>query len=164
MRVGCYDNEESPQDIEKYLTINKSSNAAICKILCSHPDLDMEPFFKLKMQFLPVVMSWFERVEPIEEELIEDELIDESERSCQKRKLSALYKFVRAMPDLTVIGYWEGRMIHIEAETRRIADERRRLDDIEHRLKYEKKVTLERLGGRPMDGDEVNRNKRMRYE
>jgi hypothetical protein len=164
VRVGCYDNEESPEDIRSYVRINHYPNAAICKILKSHPDLDMEPFFKLKMQFLPAVISWFDRVEPMEEELIEDELIEESERSCQNRKLSALYKFVRAMPDLTIIGYWEGMMIHIEAERRRIADERRRLDDEERRLEYEEKVTLERLGDRPMDEDEVNRNKRMRHE
>ncbi len=170
VRVGCsnYEGtyEETPEHVRRLLRMNAWPNAAICKILQSHPDLDMEPFFKLKMKFLPAIMSWFERVEPIEEELIEDELIDESERSCQNRKLSALYKFVRAMPDLTIIGYWEGRMIHIEAETRRIADERRRLNDIEHRLKYEKKVTLERLGDRPIDEAEaeVNRNKRMRHE
>ena len=109
-------------------------------------------------------MSWFERGEPIEEQLIEDELIEESERSCQSKKLSALYKFVRAMPDLTIIGYWEGRMNHIEAKRRRIAGERRRLDDEERRLEYEEKVTLERLGDRPMDEADVNRNKRMRHE
>ncbi len=160
--VGYYDKRGVPEGIQRLLTTNRIQNrqgAAFCKILQSHPDLDMEPFFKLKMQFLPTVMSWFERVERIDMAIIE-----ESERSCQSRKLSAIYKFVRGMPDLTIIGYWEGRMIHIEAETRRIADERRRLDDIEHRLKYEKKVTLERLGDRPMDGDEVNRNKRMRHE
>jgi hypothetical protein len=169
-RVGCCDRsgyEETPEDIQNYLRANNRlgrKDAATYKILRSHPDLDMEPFFKLKLQFLPAVMSWFDRVEPIEEELIEDERIEYSERSCQSRKLSALYKFVRAMPDLTIIGYWEGRMIHIEAETRRIADERRRLDAEERRLEYEKKVTLERLGDQPMDEAEANRNKRMRYE
>jgi hypothetical protein len=169
-RVGCCHQsgyEETPEDIQNYLRVNNRlgrKDAAIYKILRSHPDLDMEPFFKLKLQFLPAVMSWFDRVEPIEEELIEDEKIEYSERSCQSRKLSALYKFVRAMPDLTIIGYWEGRMIHIEAETRRIADERRRLNDEERRLEYEKKVTLERLGEQPMDEAEVNRNKRMRHK
>ncbi|KAL7454508.1 hypothetical protein ACHAWC_006126 [Mediolabrus comicus] len=162
-RVGCKDYEETPEDIQNYLRANNRlgrKDAAIYKILRSHPDLDMEPFFKLKLQFLPA----FDRVEPIEEELIEDERIEYSERSCQSRKLSALYKFVRAMPDLATAGYWEGRMIHIEAETRRIANERRRLDVEERRLEYEKKVTLERLGDQPMDEDEVNRNKRMRHE
>ncbi|KAL7458561.1 hypothetical protein ACHAWC_010922 [Mediolabrus comicus] len=172
-RVGCSDYEETPEDIRSYLRVNhwsRKSAVAIYKILRSHPDLDMEPFFKLKMQFLPAVMSWFERVEYIEDNLIEHELIDESERRCQNRKLSALYKFVRGMPDLTIIGYWEGRVIEIEAnkcriadEKRRLDDERRRLDDEERRLEYEEKVTLERLGDQPMD--ELNRNnKRMRLK
>jgi hypothetical protein len=156
-RIGCYNNEGTPQRIRIRLSINNYSDrdAAICKILRSHPDLDMEPFFKLNMQFLPAVMCWIDRVE---------RKSMESTRGSQSRKLSALYKFVRAMPDLTSIGYWEGRMIHIEAKRRRIADERRRLDDEERRLECEEKVTLERLGDRPMDGDEVNRNKRMRHE
>ncbi len=149
--LGGYMNGGAPEDIVKYLRINNRlvrKNAAIYKILQSHPDLDMEHFFTLKMKFLPSVMSWFERVEPIEEHLINWELINESERSCQSRKLSAMYKFVRAMPDLAVIGYWEGRMIHIEAEKRR--------------LEYEEEIIRERLGlsGQPMD--EPRRNKRMR--
>jgi hypothetical protein len=121
----------------------------------------MEPFFKLKMQLLPVVISWFDRVEPIEDALITSyhDLIDESERNCQSRKLSAMYKFVRAMPDLTVTGYWEGRMIHIEAEKRRLVDEILRLE-------YEEDITRERLGmsGQPMDEASASRNKRMRLE
>ncbi len=174
-KIGCYGdgNEDIPEVIQRLLRTNRNQNRqgpAICKILQSHPDLDMEPFFKSKMKFLPAIMSWFERVEPIEEELIEDELIEESERSCQSRKLSALYKFVRGMPDLTTIGYWEGRVIEIEAKKCRIADERRRLqdemrrlDDEERRLGYEKKGTLERLGDQPVD--ELNRNnKRMRLK
>ena len=120
----------------------------------------MEPFFKLKMQFLPLIISWFERVEIIEGDLIEEDLIEESERSCQSRKLSAVYKFVRGMPALTADGYWEGQLIEIESRKRRIADERRRLDDEERRLKYEEQIALER--SRPMD--EANRNKRTKYE
>lgn len=161
-RIGCYDNEETPDDVQCYLRANEfaRTHAAVYKIFCSHPDLDMEPFFKLKMKFLPAVISWFERVEIIEEELIEEDLIQESERSCQSRKLSALFKFVRGMPALTADGYWEGRLIEIEARKRRIADERRRLDDEERTLKYEEQIALER--SRPMD--EANRNKRTRYE
>jgi hypothetical protein len=133
--------------------------AAICKILQSHSDLDMEPFFKLKMKFLPAIMSWFRRVWSIEDNLISFGHIDESERSCQSRKLSALYKFVRGMPDLTIIGYWEGRMIHIEAKKRRLVDEIRRLE-------YEEDITRERLGlsAQPMDEASASRNKRMRLE
>jgi hypothetical protein len=133
-KIGDYghDNEATPRGIQRLLTTNTYRNrqwAAIYKILQSHPDLDMEPFIKLKMKSLPSVMSWFERVEPIKGDLIRLGRIE----SCQSRKLSALYKFVRAMPDLAVTGYWEGRVIDIEAK-------KRMLDE-------EEAVAWERLGG-----------------
>jgi hypothetical protein len=122
--------------------------------LQSHPDLDIKTFFKLKMKFLPAVMSWFERVRSQRNGRL---ILDN--RSYQSRDLSALYEQVRAMPDLTIIGYWEGRMIHIEAEKRRLAEEMRRLD-------YEEDITRERVGmsGKPMDEASASRNKRMRLE
>ena len=62
----------------------------------------------------------------------------------------------------------ERRSIDIRAKKSRIADDRHRLDyercrldEEERRLEYEEKVTLERLGDRPMDEAEVNRNKRI---
>ncbi len=140
---GDYLNEGTPQDIKRLLSMNRYQEAAICKILQSHRDLDMAPFFKLKMKFLPAVISWFERVERIDMGTIM-----ESERSFQSRKLSALYKFVRGMPDLAVIGYWQGRVIYIEAK-------KRMLDD-------EEAVAWERLGGRPID--DASKRKRMRHE
>ncbi|KAL7454509.1 hypothetical protein ACHAWC_006127 [Mediolabrus comicus] len=140
-RLGNYQNKGTPQRIRTHLSINKyrDRDAAICKILRSHPDLDMEPFFKLNMKFLPAVMCWVDRVE---------RKGMESTRSSQSRKLSALYKFVRGMPDLTTIGYWEGRVIDIEAK-------KRMLDD-------EEAVAWERLGGRPID--DASKRKRMRHE
>jgi hypothetical protein len=144
-KIGGYRNEGTPHYILDFLALNKSklTGASICKskILRSHPDLDMGPFFEWKMKFLPVIISWLQRARP-------SHLGTESNKTCQSRKLSALYKFVRAMPDLTTIGYWEGRMIHIEAEKRR--------------LEYEEHITRDRLGlsGQPMD--EPRRNKRMR--
>jgi hypothetical protein len=106
----------------------------------------MEPFFEWKMKFLPVAISWLQRARSRPSH--GNPWGRESTKCCQSRKLSALYKFVRAMPDLTTIGYWEGRMIHIEAEKRR--------------LEYEEHITRDRLGlsGQPMD--EPRRNKRMR--
>jgi hypothetical protein len=148
-------NEGIPEDIQRLLTTNRNLNrqgAAVYKILRSHPDLDMEPFFKLKMKFLPVVISWLQRARP-------SRLGTESKKKSASRKISALYKFVRAMPDLAVIGYWEGRMIHIEAKKRRLADEMRKAE-------YEEDITRERLGmsGQPMDEASASRNKRMRLE
>jgi hypothetical protein len=154
-KIGKYETEGTPQYILDYLALNKSisTDAAMCKskILRSHSDLDMGPFFEWKLKFLPMVISWFEKAR------------SDGIRVIESRDLSALYKFVRGMPDKTTNGYWEGRMIHIEAKKRRIVDERRRLDDEERRLEYEEKITLERLDGQPVD--ELNRNnKRMRLK
>jgi hypothetical protein len=144
--IGRYGNDGTPHHIRTHLSVNEYRDAAISKILRSHPDLDMEPFFKLKMQFLPTVMSWFDNLD-MEELCINWDLVAGFERSCRIRKLSALYKFVRAMPDLAVIGYWQGRVIDIEAK-------KRMLDE-------EEVVAWKRLGGRPID--DANKRKRIRH-
>jgi hypothetical protein len=137
-KIGGYRNEGTPYYILDHLTLNKWSYASICKskILRNHPDLDMEPLFEWKMKLLPVVISWLQRAR--------------TNKYSASRKMSALYKFVRGMPDLAVIGYWEGRMIHIEAEKRR--------------LEYEEEITRDRLGlsGQPTDEAGRNKNKRIR--
>ena len=145
-KIGDYKNQDTPQFILDYLATNQDrSDVSISKrkILQSHADLDMDPFFEWKMKFLPVVISWIHRGRP-------SRLGRESNKKNASRKLSALYKFVRGMPDLAVTGYWEGRMIHIEAEKRR--------------LEYEEEITRERLGlsGQPMD--DPRRNKRVRLK
>ena len=144
-KIGSHNNKDTPRSILGYLALNKSifTDAAMCKskILQSHPDLDMGPFFEWKMKFLPVAISWLQRAHS-------SRLGRESNKKYASRKLSALYKFVRAMPDLAVTGYWEGRVIDIEAK-------KRMLDD-------EEAVAWERLGGRPID--DASKRKRMRHE
>ena len=149
-KIGDYgdDNEVIPKVIQRMLTTNRYQNrqgAAFYKILQSHPDLDMEPFFELKMQFLPSVMSWFDRAPT--RPCYGNPYASRENKKSASRKLFALYKFVRAMPDLTVTGYWEGRVIDIEAK-------KRMLDE-------EEAVAWERLGGRPID---ASKRKRMRHE
>jgi len=88
----------APPNIEQYLTWNELGHPATCKILKSHPDIDMEPFFQWKLKFLPVLINWFEGVRS---SMSND--LGESLQSVQDRELSAVYKFVRAMPDLVVV-------------------------------------------------------------
>jgi hypothetical protein len=151
-KIGKYETEGTPQYILDYLALNKSisTDAAMCKskILRSHSDLDMGPFFEWKMKFLPLAISWLQRARS-------PRLSRETNKKSASRKLSALYKFIRAMPDLAFIGYWEGRVIDIEAKKRRLADEKRRLDD-------EEAVAWERLGDRPLD--DASKRKRVRHE
>ena len=90
-----------PSDVVKYLKWNKSLKdaAAICKILHSHPDIDMTPLFEFNLKCLPLVVGWLEKAKTYLSN------VNESTESFQSRQLSAVYKFVRSMPQLAVAGY-----------------------------------------------------------
>eukprot|EP00984_Skeletonema_dohrnii_P012864 scaffold5252_cov72-Skeletonema_dohrnii-CCMP3373.AAC.1 len=162
---GSYD-FNTPPDIRRYLAWNKSRHiidAAICKILTTYDHFDMKPFFHWKLKLLPVVVDWFQSARS---RMLANNL-GESIQSLPSRELSALYKFVRGMPDLTVISYWQQFVMNAPAERRRIDDERRRLEDKRRRLYYEEEVAWERLGGRPRrEGSStvVSGAKRRRHE
>eukprot|EP00984_Skeletonema_dohrnii_P010898 scaffold4287_cov110-Skeletonema_dohrnii-CCMP3373.AAC.1 len=157
-RIGDKGMYGTPLDIRRYLDLNElldRRHAAIHKILESHPDLDLEPFFQWKLKLLPVVMNWFQsaRSRMVANDLI-GESIQRQRQSLPSRELSALYKFVRGMPALTVISYWQQQVINIQAK-------RRRLD-------IEEETAWVRLGGRPRDEGKVEciqiGAKRMRQE
>ncbi len=75
---------------------NASSRDEIAtrKILWSHRDLDMEPFFEWELKFLPMIVSWLAKAHEY----------DAVAFTVRGRDLSAVYKFVRAMPLLAVRG------------------------------------------------------------
>eukprot|EP00984_Skeletonema_dohrnii_P001042 scaffold328_cov95-Skeletonema_dohrnii-CCMP3373.AAC.7 len=90
-RIGGYFHPNTPSDI--------NCATATCKILDSHPDIDVEPLFQWKLKCLPLVVSWFENARSYLGN------VNESTEVFQCRQLSALYKFVRGMPQLAVDGY-----------------------------------------------------------
>mmetsp|Transcript_20805 Transcript_20805/g.41379 ORF Transcript_20805/g.41379 Transcript_20805/m.41379 type:complete len:568 (+) Transcript_20805:36-1739(+) len=156
--IGEHEMLGTPFNIRRYLDLNElldRRHAAIHKILKSHPDLDMEPFFQWKLKLLPAVINWFQsaRSRMVANDLI-GESIQRQRQSLPSRELSALYKFVRGMPALTVISYWQQQVINIHAR-------RRRLD-------VEEETAWVRLGGRPRDEGNVEfiqiGAKRMRQE
>jgi len=115
-RIGddFYDDSDTPPIIRQYLAWNREEriDAAIRKILESHPDLDIKPFFHWKLKFLPVIINWFGRAQEAG-----------LEQSLGGRKLSSVYSFVRGMPML-VIG---GHQSQDQEKTRR-RSRKRRLD------------------------------------
>jgi len=158
----------APPDLSQYLEFNEHPNPAIYKILKSHPDLDMEPFFRWKLKLLPVVIKWFENVRA--RMRANQELVQRFLWNFEGRELSAVYKFVRAMPALTAISYWQQFVANAQAKRSRIDDERRRLEIERSSLYYEEEAAWVRLGGRPgSEGSNSNTNlisgvKRMRQE
>jgi len=152
-RIG----ENTPLDIRQYLELNGYPHPAIHKILKSHPDLDMEPFFQWKLKLLPVVINWFRKARS----RLANDLAESIQRgSLPSRELSALYKFVRGMPAFAVTSYCQQLVMNAQAKRRRIDDELRRLEDERRRLDgercmldYDEEAAWVILGGRPTSSE-----------
>ena len=65
---------------------NDKKAVAFRKILLHHADFDMQPLFEWDLKVLPFVASWFERAAVYR---------IESEGDSRKRKLAAIYQFIR---------------------------------------------------------------------
>ena len=101
-------NYHTPLDIKDCLELNMKLNysnshnqaTAICKILRSHPDIDVTPLFEFNLMCLPLVVAWFEKAKLYLGE------VNEPAEVFKNRKLSAMFKFIRGMPKLAADGYY----------------------------------------------------------
>ncbi|KAK1734035.1 leucine-rich repeat protein [Skeletonema marinoi] len=109
----------TPSDIMKYLKLNRVSqkNAALRKILDSHPDIDVEPLFQWKLKCLPLVVRWLESARS--HLYLYHVHVRESNEVFQCRKLSAVYKFIHGLPSLAVAGYRGQNMTDILSKKRK---------------------------------------------
>ncbi len=100
--IGDWNNRGTPDDVQQLLVLNKhpDEHVAIHKILKSHADFDVEPFFKWDLKLLPFVLFWFERVITLVHVDDHKWISEESVEAIQSRKLSTMYNFVRDMPGL----------------------------------------------------------------
>ena len=97
LHIGLYygNDDVQPTEIVEYRKFNKLSQtnaAAICKILRSHPDIDVTPLFEFNLKCLPLVLAWLENARPYLDK------VNESSEVLQCRQLSAVNKFIRGMP------------------------------------------------------------------
>ena len=138
--VTSDDRGDLPSFVEEYLQLNrfivmrgdvKVDLIAVIKILTHHTDLEMESFFKWDLKCLPIVVTWFQMVRDILDELDalqEENMSDENiwnevhlglehedfpmfvdmaikmsqTSQIDSMELSSIFKFVRAMPKLVV--------------------------------------------------------------
>ena len=102
-RIGYWGSRGAPDDVKQLLALNKhpDEHIAIHKILKSHPDFDVEPFFEWNLKVLPLVVSWYERVITLMNVDEHKWISDESLEAIQSRKLSTMYKFIRGLPHMT---------------------------------------------------------------
>eukprot|EP00984_Skeletonema_dohrnii_P013956 scaffold5839_cov103-Skeletonema_dohrnii-CCMP3373.AAC.6 len=115
VEIGGIRNAGNSSTIVEYLELNELQNCAtaICKILDSHPDIVVEPLFQWKLKCLPLVVTWLESARSYLGN------VNESTEVFQCRQLSALYKFVRGMPQLAVDGYRGKKMKDIESKSKK---------------------------------------------
>jgi hypothetical protein len=107
--IGEGDDRGAPEDVVKYLEWNVDFNeddTAIWKILKHFNDydaLDIDSLFQWKLKFLPLLVTWFKRARSSIAPWVTKNDSDFS--GLEKRKLSAVHKFVRGMPLLIIDGY-----------------------------------------------------------
>ncbi len=123
VQVGDYDMQNTPSDVVRYLKMNESQNqdAAICKILHSHPDIDISPLFRFNLMCLPLAVEWFEKAESYFDK------VNESPEVLKNRQLSAVYKFIRGMPLLAANGFRSQKMKDVQLQSE-LKSKKRKLD------------------------------------
>lgn len=149
-------------DIWRYLRLNRNTRhlepslcqlVPMCKVLIHYPDLaDMKSFFKWKLTFLPLVAAWFDRAGASVLPFI---ILDESLDQFQRRKLSAMYKFIRGVPLLVADGYWSQRLKQVHVKKRNFEEAEKQLLEMlakerakKRKLEEEETQLLDRLGGK----------------
>jgi len=142
--------------IDTLLTLNQRRNkkeVAMIKILQHHNEFNMTPFFEWEFKVLPLVIDWFQRASAIT-------MPENFEPNIGKRKLSCIYQFVRAMPELYVETRLRKQLEDVkskESEMEKIQMDLRRqqlmlelqLKEVEVKKKSvedEKKSIMEKLG------------------
>ena len=137
------------EEIVLYLRLNKEhpQYAARCKILMNHTHLDMVPFLRWGLKFLPLAVGWFESAKPcttlsIYEDDLSRQVLDESEEVYQSRVLTVLYEFVRGVPkkvlerrdELSFVAAYDDKIAMVEEENKRLRkDNKRLLENVEER-------------------------------
>ena len=105
--IGIGRQNESNNRLRDLLVMNAGTNkrdVVMKKILRYHPNIDMEPLFlwdsegEQTLKALPYVLGWFEKAEQAVR------VGEEAERiyNVGAKKLSAIYQFAKAMPQLIV--------------------------------------------------------------
>ena len=137
---SLYDSVSNPT-VTPLLALNRRGDkkgVAMVKILLTHDDFDMMPFFEWEFKVLPLMINWFERASAIT-------MPRNVEPNIGPRKLSSIYQFVRGMPDLYVETRLRKELEDIKAEQSQMEEEFRRRKQF---LQDRETSIMERLGPR----------------
>jgi len=168
-----YDDYEDDDDIidESRVLVYSRLNeqhpqyAAKCKILMSHPHLDMKTFLRCDLKFLPLAVAWFERAKPCTTSTIRNSkgrvlLAGESDEAFQSRELTAMYEFVRERStdvlerrEALISEAWKDQITMAKEEIKRLAKDKESLLKDYNRLRE----NIEQRGEKIAQLEEENR-------
>jgi len=103
------------------ITLNRSHQqyAAMYKILLNHTDFQLQSFFQWDLKFLPLVADWFDKALVINDSSwVQHRRYVFPREELQRKKLSALYQYVRGIPVLEVSDYYIKAMQKSSAKRR----------------------------------------------
>ena len=109
-------------------TYSDTKEIAITKILKHHNDFDLSRLFEWEYKFLPLIINWFEAASSYSFEF---------EANIEQRKLSSMYKFIRAMPLLYVEMRLRKELEDIKSTELNMNDEALRMEKEQRRLELE---------------------------
>eukprot|EP00984_Skeletonema_dohrnii_P024062 scaffold13178_cov84-Skeletonema_dohrnii-CCMP3373.AAC.4 len=167
----CWDDDyydvDEDEDIDEsrvlvFSRLNKQhpQYAARCKILMSHPHLDMKPFLRWDLKFLHLAVAWFERAKPCPTLTIQTNsfnrrnsrrrlarrVLEESDEVYQSRVLTAMYEFVRELPmnvlesrEALILEAWIDQITMAAEEIKRLREDVEQRDGKIARLEEENK-------------------------
>ena len=109
---------------------------AITKILKHHNDFDLSRLFEWEYKFLPLIINWFKAASSYSFVF---------EANIERRKLSSIYKFIRAMPLLYVEMRLRKELEDIKSEQLLLDSERQLLEQRKRELENRKISVMKKL-------------------
>ncbi len=110
--IGQSDDRGAPEEVKYNLDLNSHGNkedVAMVKIFLRHfehhHDFDTESLFRWKLKFLPLVVTWFERVRSVFSVAFDEEERGNILEALEGMKFAFVYKFVRGVPLMIIDGY-----------------------------------------------------------
>ena len=146
--VGANENTNDVNFI-RLLKLNQRTNkkkVAMIKILQTHDDVDVLPFFEWEFKVLPMVLRWLERASSFR-------MPRGFQPNIDRRKLSTIYQFVRAMPVLFVETRLRKELEDIKVAESQLEEEEESQEDFMQRkqlLQERKESIMKRLGGKSL--------------
>ena len=117
--VSRYHSSVFTLDVTPLLKYNEEGDkkkVAVKKIITTHKDISMQPFFEWDLKVLPIAVKLF------------DNAISMAGIDIQQRKLSVIYQFIRGMPLLYIEGCLKRELSEMQHEDTIVQQEKMMLE------------------------------------